>query len=94
MVAGTSYEVSSAGSIAKRTSVQFTLSTPSYGGVGINTTTPVTTLDVNGNIKVGFIDQPCTTAIVGSFRYNSSTDEVEVCKKNNGSPIWKVIPTP
>ena len=48
------------------------------GNVGIGTTTPQTTLDVNGGIRLG--DQAiCDAATEGSVRYNSGTRQLEVC---------------
>ncbi len=89
LVPGVSYEVSSTGSIARRSVVQFILTPANYGGVGINTITPVTTLDVNGNIKIGQISaQACDASLLGGMRYNTTTKRIEVCTDISGSLQW------
>lgn len=60
-----------------------------YGGVGIETPTPQTTLDVNGDIKIGNSNQPCTVAInPGAIRYNTTTKHCEVCTDALGTWQW------
>lgn len=46
---------------------------------GIATSTPMTTLDVNGELRIGNTSVACGAANEGSFRYNSSLKMVELC---------------
>jgi hypothetical protein len=50
------------------------------GNVGINTTAPVTKLDVNGTIRMGYSGETCDAAHEGSIYYNSATDLFMACK--------------
>lgn len=54
------------------------------GNVGINTTTPQTKLDVNGEVKLASSGSACSTSNEGALRYNSTTKSLEFC---NGT-IW------
>ena len=46
---------------------------------GIRTATPATTLDVNGEVKVGNTSIACSVTKEGAIRYNSTDKVVEVC---------------
>lgn len=60
-----------------------------YAQVGVGTTTPTNTLDVNGWVKVG--DQTATGSnVTGSIRYNSTN----VCMEFYDGVIWKCIGQP
>ncbi len=50
--------------------------------VGIGTTTPQSTLDVNGEVKIGGTGVSCSSANEGAQRYNQSLHAMEYC---NGS---------
>ncbi|AZZ36027.1 hypothetical protein CIK05_04215 [Bdellovibrio sp. qaytius] len=52
----------------------------SGGAVGINTTTPITMLDVSGGIRISMESATCAASYAGTLRYNGSS--VEYC---NGS---------
>ena len=56
------------------------------GNVGINTTTPQTKLDVNGELKLTSSGTACVAAIEGAIRYNSTSKTIEFC---NGT-TWRM----
>lgn len=49
------------------------------GRVGIGTTSPTTTLDVNGEVKFGYTGAGCASTYAGVQRYNSATKTMEFC---------------
>lgn len=49
------------------------------GKVGIGTNTPLTTLDVDGAIKVGSETLTCDASAAGALRFNSTTSLLESC---------------
>ena len=55
---------------------------PSGGSVGIGSTSPQATLDVNGEVKAGNSGAVCSAANAGAVRYNSGTASLVYC---NGS---------
>lgn len=57
------------------------------GNIGVGTTTPAVKLDVNGGVRIGSVSLPCSAAIEGAQRYNSSTKAMEFC---NGTD-WMVF---
>jgi hypothetical protein len=54
---------------------------------GVVTATPQTTLDVNGEIRVGNTNLTCAAAVEGALRWNTTDDTVEMCDGTN----WKKI---
>ncbi len=65
------------------------------GDVGIGVSDPQTMLDVADAIKVG-MRNICDMALIGAIRYNSATDELEVCSKDAGGvgiPDWATVGT-
>lgn len=52
------------------------------GRAGIGTASPVTSLDVAGDIKIGQASTTCSSTMAGAVRFNSSTNVFEYC---NGS---------
>ena len=49
------------------------------GNVGIGTASPTAKLDIAGDIKIGNSNTACTTANVGSLRYNATGKKMEFC---------------
>ncbi|AZZ37397.1 hypothetical protein CIK05_11535 [Bdellovibrio sp. qaytius] len=76
-------------SMAAITSSQWTTSgtTINYltGRVGIGTTTPATTFDVSGGLRIGVESATCAPALAGTLRYNASN--VEYCNGTTWSPF-------
>lgn len=77
----TSLQSSVAASFAAITSSQWTTSGTNIfyntGKIGVGTTTPVTTLDVSGGVRIGAESTTCAPALAGTLRYNASN--VEYC---------------
>jgi len=77
----TSLQNSVAASFAAITSSQWTTSGTNIfyntGNIGVGTTTPVTTLDVSGGVRIGAENTTCAPALAGTLRYNASN--VEYC---------------
>lgn len=59
----------------------------SSGTIGINTSTPVTALDVSGGLRIGMETTSCGVSLAGTLRYTSGN--VEFC---NGS-TWSAFST-
>lgn len=59
------------------------------GFVGIGTATPATNLDVNGAVKIGTTALACSATIDGTLRYNSTTNNYEIC--NGTASVWMVL---
>jgi hypothetical protein len=57
--------------------------------VGIGTATPATNLDVNGAVKIGTTALACSATIDGTLRYNSTTNNYEIC--NGTASVWMVL---
>lgn len=53
--------------------------TVSGGNVGVGTSTPTSTLDVNGEVRVGNSGTACSAANSGATRYNSTSKKMEFC---------------
>ncbi len=51
----------------------------STGNVGIGVTNPVVAMDVNGSIRMGSSGATCNSTYEGTMRFNSATDQVQVC---------------
>ena len=65
-----------------------------YGKVGIGTTTPQSTLEVNGGVKVANDADAASASKVGTLRYRSDSNNsyVEMCVQTGASSYaWKVI---
>jgi hypothetical protein len=62
----------------------------SSGKLGVSNTTPLTTLDVGGEIKLGNNNIVCDSTTEGSLRYSSANTELELC---NGTG-WAAQPLP
>ncbi|MCX6799857.1 MAG: hypothetical protein NT091_01790 [Candidatus Falkowbacteria bacterium] len=56
----------------------------SSGNVGIGTSTPITMLDVNGEIQIASTSLACATSTMATLRYNFTSDVIEFC---NGT-VW------
>ncbi|HEY8269370.1 MAG TPA: hypothetical protein VIG33_00660 [Pseudobdellovibrionaceae bacterium] len=59
----------------------------SGGNVGIGTTTPTATLDVNGEVKFGNTSSICNASKEGQQRYNSISKIMEYCNGTAWSPF-------
>ncbi len=59
----------------------------STGNVGIGVTNPVVAMDVNGSIRMGSSGATCNSTYEGTMRFNSTTDQVQVCD----GTAWKSI---
>jgi hypothetical protein len=65
---------------------------PIYLGVG--STSPQSTLDVNGEVRPGESGVACSGSNVGAVRYNSTVGRTEVCAVQNGYYNWTGLGTP
>jgi hypothetical protein len=67
----------------------------SNGNVGVGTTTPTETLEVNGGIRINpaVLKPVCDSNARGTFWYTQGTsnDIVQVCAMVNGSLVWKAL---
>ena len=64
------------------------------GDVGIGTTSPADTLDVNGGVKIGADSNTCSSSIKGAVRYNSTLNLLEFCNGAAWTPLEPVQSTP
>ncbi|WP_415062967.1 hypothetical protein [Bdellovibrio sp.] len=51
----------------------------SGGNVGVGTSTPVSSLEVNGEVRIGNSGVACSAANSGATRYNSTSKKMEFC---------------
>lgn len=51
--------------------------------VGVNTETPKSVLDVNGDVKIGTTTDACSSDKLGSVRFNSTIDDFEICRNSS-----------
>lgn len=47
--------------------------------IGIGTTSPVTALDINGGVRMGFESASCTASLKGTIRFIAASNDYEFC---------------
>ncbi|WP_408098954.1 hypothetical protein ACJVC5_08550 [Peredibacter sp. HCB2-198] len=88
-IQGSNFVISNTSGAAKTYNDNERLTITAAGSVGIGTTNPQATLEVNGGIKLGSMTA-CGAAQEGSQRYNSTLKIMEFC---NGT-VWGAIGSP
>jgi len=61
------------------------------GNVGVGAATPATTLDVNGNLKIGDAGVACAAGTAGAQRYNSTTKTMQFCNGTSWSSFGNTL---
>jgi hypothetical protein len=63
-----------------------------YTKVGVDQNAPVTKLDVNGTIRMGYSGETCDASHLGSIYYSSTTNIFYACKKISSTPVKRRAP--